>query len=133
MLGKGILWLSAVMFTAYGLLSLFSPATPAGFAGLGILNGDGFAEVGAMYGGLQTGLGLYCGFAALNRDYFRAGLLLLVFGIGALALARLLSLFLAPDAVSTYTWGALAYELFTTIVALLALKMAVPPISELKK
>lgn len=133
MVGKGILWLSAAMFTGYGMLSLFSPATPAGFAGLGILNGDGFAEVGAMYGGLQTGLGLYCGFAALNREYYRAGLLLLVFGIGALALARLLSLFLAPEAVSAYTWGALAYELFTTLVALLALKMGVRPISDLEK
>ena len=128
MLGKGILWLSAVMFTAYGLLSLFSPATPAGFAGLEILNGDGFAEVGAMYGGLQTGLGLYCGFAALNREYYRAGLLLLVFGIGALAFARLLSLLMSPEAVSAYTWGALGYELLTTIAALLALKMHKQPL-----
>ena len=128
MLGKGILWLSAVMFIGYGLLSLFSPATPADFAGLEILNGDGFAEVGAMYGGLQTGLGLYCGFAALNREFYRAGLLLLVFGIGALALARLLSLILSPDAVSAYTWGALGYESITTIIALLALKMRERPL-----
>lgn len=127
MLGKGILWLSAVMFTGYGLLSLFSPVTPAGFAGLEIVNGDGFAEIGAMYGGLQTGLGLYCGFAALNREYYRGGLLLLVLGIGALALARLLSLVLSPDVVSAYTWGALGYELFTTCVAAMALKMRVSP------
>ena len=133
MLGKVILWLSAVMFTGYGLLSLFSPTTPAGFAGLGILNGDGFAEVSAMYGGLQTGLGLYCGFAALNRELYRAGLLLLIFGIGALALARLLSLILSPDAVSAYTWGALGYESLTTIVALLALKMRERPIADSQK
>ena len=128
MLGKGILWLSAVMFTGYGVLSLVSPATPADFAGLGILNGDGFAEIGAMYGGLQTGLGLYCGFAAINREFYRAGLVLLVVGIGALTLARLLSLMLSPDAVSAYTWGALGYESLTTIVALLALKMRERPL-----
>ena len=45
MLGRTILWLSALVFIAYGLVSLISPAVPAGFAGLVMSNGDAFAEV----------------------------------------------------------------------------------------
>ena len=60
MLGKVILWVSAAMFIVYGLMCLFSPALPTGYAGLAMNSGDAFAEVGAMYGGLQTGFGIFC-------------------------------------------------------------------------
>ncbi len=33
MLGKFILWLSALVFIGYGLLGIANPALPAGFAG----------------------------------------------------------------------------------------------------
>ena len=56
MLGKIILWISAVMFIGYGVACFFSPALPAGYAGLTITSGDAFSEMGAMYGGLQTGI-----------------------------------------------------------------------------
>ena len=59
MLGKTILGVSALILISYGAVCLISPATPAAFAGLIISNGDAFAEVGAMYGGLQTGLGRF--------------------------------------------------------------------------
>ena len=58
MLGKGILWISALLFTGYGMVSFFAPGIPTDFAGLAIMNGDGRAEIGAMYGGLQTGIAL---------------------------------------------------------------------------
>ena len=122
LLGKAILGLSALVFIAYGLVSLLTPSVPAGFAGLQMSNGDAWAEIGAMYGGLQTGIGFFCVMALVKPDYFRAGLLLLVIGIGALALARLLSLVTAPDPVTAYTYGALIYELVTVGLALLALR-----------
>ncbi len=121
MLGRTILWLSALVFIAYGLVSLMSPAIPAGFAGLIMSNGDAVAEIGAMYGGLQTGVGLFCLMAVLRLEYYRAGLLLLVTAIGALAMARLLSLLIGTDTVTAYTWGALAYEIVTAILAAIAL------------
>jgi hypothetical protein len=121
MLGRTILWVSALVFIAYGLVSLISPAVPAGFAGLVMSNGDAFAEVGAMYGGLQTGIGLFCLMAAIRHEYYRAGLALLVTGIGALALARLISALISTDTMTVYTWGALAYELTTTTLAAIAL------------
>lgn len=111
--GRFVLGLSACAFIGYGLTSLVSPEIPAGLAGIAINNADGFAEIGAMYGGLQTGIGLFCLLALTRKDFYRAGLVLLVMAIGALALARLLSVLLSTEDVSSYTYGALAYE-FTT-------------------
>lgn len=60
LLGKTILAISSIVFIADGLVSLISPAIRAGFAGLRMTSGDAFTRIGAMYGGLQTGLGLFC-------------------------------------------------------------------------
>ncbi len=84
-------------------------------------NGDAVAEIGAMYGGLQTGVGIFCLVAVIRLEYYRAGLLLLVTAIGALALARLVSLLIGTDPVTVYTWGALGYELVTATLAAIAL------------
>lgn len=124
MLGKIILWISAVMFISYGLACFFSPGLPAGYAGLAMTNGDAFAEIGAMYGGLQTGFGLFCLLAALKPEYTRAGLVLLVLGIGLLAVGRLYSTLTGAEAVAGYTWAAMAYEFITAIIAGIALRKA---------
>lgn len=121
MLGRTILGVSALVFIAYGLVSLISPAIPSGLAGLDMSNGDAFAEIGAMYGGLQTGLGMFCLLAFLKSDFYRAGLMLLLLGIGAVAVARLISSLVTTDPVSAYTYGALAYEFATAILAATAL------------
>lgn len=124
MLGKTILAVSCLVFIAYGLVSLVAPAVPAGFAGLMMSNGDAYAEIGAMYGGLQTGVGLFCLLALIRAEYYRAGLVLLVIGIGALAAARLISALLTTDLLTAYTWGALVYELITVTVAGIALRQS---------
>jgi hypothetical protein len=122
LLGKTVLGVSALVFIAYGLVSLVSPGVPSSLAGLEMSNGDAFAEIGAMYGGLQTGVGLFCLLAFLKPDFYRPGLVLLIIGIGSLALARFISLVLATDAVTTYTYGALIYEIATTLLAAAALR-----------
>jgi len=121
LLGKVVLGISAFVFIAYGLVSLVSPEIPSGLAGLQMNGGDAFAEVGAMYGGLQTGIGLFCLLAVLKAEYYRAGLLLLVVSIGALALARSLSSLMAADTLTMYTYAAIAYEFATAILAAVAL------------
>lgn len=120
-LGKFVLGVSAIAFIGYGLVGLLSPAIPAGFAGLTMSNGDAFAEIGAMYGGLQTGLGLFCALAILKPDLYRSGLMLLAIAIGALALARLSSMLGAPDPLTAYSYGALGYEIITALLAFVAL------------
>lgn len=125
MLGKFVLWLSALVFIVYGLVSLIDPAVPAGFAGLVISNGNAYAEIGSMYGGLQTGLGVFCLLAAVRPDYYRSGLVLLVMGVGAVAAARLLSTLINGEPVTLYTWGACAYEGATALTAAIAWRKAV--------
>ena len=122
MLGKIILWISAIIFISYGLVCLFSPQVPAGYAGLSMTNGDAFAEVGAMYGGLQTGFGLFCLLGALKADLYRPTLAALLLVVGGLALGRLYSTLTGTDPVAVYTWGAMAYESTTAIIAFLALR-----------
>ncbi|MAT93789.1 MAG: hypothetical protein CME59_14445 [Halioglobus sp.] len=124
MLGKFVLWVSALSFISYGLACLLDPSLPAGYAGLAIENGDGFAEIGAMYGGLQTGFGLLCLLGALRAEAYRPALLMIVVVIGFLAVARLYSALVAAEALGGYTWGAMGYEFATAILAALALRGA---------
>lgn len=121
LIGKTILGLSALVFISYGLISLISPGIPTGLAGLEMSNGDAFSEIGAMYGGLQTGLGLFCLVALLKPEFYRSGLVLLVLGIGTLALARFIAFMMTSDAVTSYTYGALIYEFATATLAAVAL------------
>lgn len=122
MLGKFVLWLSAIVFIGYGLACLFSPALPAGLAGLVIGNGDALAEMGAMYGGLQTGFGAFCLLGALRADYYRPALLLLLLCIGGVALARCFWAFSTDELISGYTYGALVFEYSIAILAAVALR-----------
>jgi Domain of unknown function (DUF4345) len=122
MLGKFVLWLSAILFIGYGLACLVSPGLPAGYAGLALTNGDALAEMGAMYGGLQTGFGLFCLLGALRHNYYRPALVLLLLCIGALALARCYWAFAGDEIVTGYTYGAMVYEYATAILAALALR-----------
>lgn len=122
MLGKIILWISAITFIAYGLACFFAPDLPAGYAGLVMSNGDAYAEIVAMYGGLQTGFGLFCLLAAVKEEYTKAGLVLLVLCIGLLAIGRLFSTLSGAEAVAGYTWGAMAYEFATAVIAGIALR-----------
>ncbi|MFT6273942.1 MAG: hypothetical protein ACJAZ0_000030 [Halioglobus sp.] len=123
-LGKFVLWISAVVFISYGLICLFAPDVPADYAGLTMNNGNAIAEISAMYGGLQTGFGIFCLIAALNPSFHKQGLLLLVLCVGLLALARTYTTLVIPDPVSTYTWGAMIFEFAITTLAALALRKA---------
>lgn len=121
-MGKILLWFAGVIFLGYGLACFLSPELPARLAGLTIGGGDAYAEMGAMYGGLQTGFGLFCLLCALRADLYRAGLILLVITIGLLGLARLYLAFDADWMVTRYTWGALAFELTVAVLAAIALR-----------
>jgi hypothetical protein len=122
MLGKFVLWLSAIVFIAFGLACLFSPTLPASYAGLEFVTGDALPEIGAMYGGLQTAFGVFCLLGATKADYYRPALMLLLLCIGGLALSRCYWALTGGTEVGAYTYGAMAYEYFTAILAALALR-----------
>jgi hypothetical protein len=120
MFGKVILWLTAIAFVPYGLACFFWPDLPAGYAGLALTNGNAVAEISAMYGGLQTGFGLFCALAALRQEYFRAGLVLLILCLGLLSMGRFYQLVIGGQTVGAYTYGAMFYEFTTAILAAFA-------------
>ena len=122
MLGKIILWMSTLAFVSYGVIGLIDPTLPAEMAGLAILSGDGRAELGAMYGGLQTAYGVFCLLGALRTDLYRPALTSLVLMMGGLAVARLYTAVMADGGLGGYTYGAMAFEFATAILSLIALR-----------
>jgi hypothetical protein len=119
--GRILLGASALTFLAYGGISLYSPTIPAGIAGIEIISGDGFAEVSGMYGGLQTGIGLFCLLAFSKHAYYRPGLIILGLTMISLAIARLSGMLLTPVPVTLYSYGALAFEFVVAALAFFAL------------
>ncbi|MEC7107101.1 MAG: DUF4345 family protein [Pseudomonadota bacterium] len=115
-----LLGFSALLLLGYGAVSFFAPTVPADIAGLVMNDGNAYAEVGGMYGGLQSAIGLFCLIALLRQDYYRPGLALLGLTMGFLAMARLFSAWMTAAAITTYTYGALAFEFVTAALALLA-------------
>ena len=120
MQGKWLLGLCGLIFVGYGVACLIDPYLAANNASLTITNGDAFAEMAAMYGGLQTGFGLFCLLCAWRPALRHAGLLMLAFVVGGLALARGYGAFDADWMVGGYTWGALAFEAIVAALAALA-------------
>tara|TARA_B100000900_G_scaffold404748_1_gene413500 strand:- start:1641 stop:2039 length:399 start_codon:yes stop_codon:yes gene_type:complete len=119
--GRILLGASALIFIAYGTVCLFDPNVPAGFTGLEVPTGDAFAEVAGMYGGLQTGIGLFCLLAFFNREFYRSGLMALGLTMGALAMARMIAILATVQPVTAYSHAAFGYELVTAALAFLAL------------
>lgn len=124
MLGKIVLWISAILFIGYGIACFLNPQLPADGAGLSIVNGDGFAELAAMYGGLQSGFGIWCLLGALRPDLYRAVLTSLVIVVGLLAVGRLYGSVVGGGEFTAYTWGAMGYEFVTAVLAFVALRKA---------
>ena len=122
MLGKIILWVSTLAFISYGVMCLIDPTLPAEMAGLAILSGDGLAELGAMYGGLQTAYGVFCLLGALRTDLYRPALTSLVLMMGGLAIARLYTAVMADAGLGGYTYGAIAFESAIAILSFIALR-----------
>lgn len=112
----------ALVFVGYGLACAIDPTLPARLASLAITGGDGFAEMSAMYGGLQIGVGLFCAAGAFRASLRQPALLLLLLSIGLLALLRGLGIARTDELVTAYSWSALGFELSVTLVSALLLR-----------
>ncbi len=134
---KLLLALSGSVFLAYGIVCWINPELPARYAGLFIATHNGYAEMAAMYGGLQSSFGAILLVSAFLKGYLRPGLWLILICVGTLAAARgsvaisdLDSSFQVANSslgidmsssFTSYTWGALAFEVFLAVWAGLAL------------
>lgn len=117
MLGKIFLGLLAIIFTGYGLYCLVNPGVLSGAAGVAANTVTGTIELQAMYGGLQTALGVLCGLGAFRADFKRTAMTALLFVFAGLAVVRVSLAFMHGD-FSAYTVGAMSFESFCAVFLL---------------
>ena len=143
MFAQLLLGISGAMFFGLGVISWYDPEIPAEWAGLFISTHDAYAEIAAVYGGLQLALGSILLASAILREYLKAGLWLLFVCIGYIAVARGTSVLrklgsslhgadVDPSIEITsgytiYTWGTLGLEFTIALLALMALLTILHP------
>ena len=110
------LMLSVLLWLPYGLFCVFQPGYLSEAAGVVGSTPTGTTEIRAMYGGLQAGIGVMCGFALLRPNFAQPALTALCFLVGGLFLARLTG-FVIDGSGSQYTYGTLVFESSYAIAA----------------
>ena len=117
---KIVLGFTGIAFTGYGAYCALDPDVVARYSGLAFPTPGAVVEVRAMYGGLQTGLGLLLLYTATRPALHVHGLVMMLFALGGLALCRAFGLALAG--VDEYNAGAVVYESVSALLAFLALR-----------
>lgn len=120
---RAFLAVSALIWLPYGVLCFVAPGTLVEVAGVAPSSVTGTIEIRAMYGGLQSALGILAAAAFFQPTLRRPALLTLAFVCAGLFLARLLGALLGME-FSSYTAMALLFELLSGAFAtrLLALQ-----------
>ena len=116
MFARIFLVLSAVLWLPYGLYCLLQPHSLAETAGIAATTPTGITELRAMYGGLQTAIGVLALVGAIRGSVTRAALVAvgtLTFGLGS---ARLLGL-LIDGGFTGYTGMGLGFEWTSALVS----------------
>ena len=137
MFGQLLLGVTGAIFFGLGVVSVYDPEIPAGWSGIFIASQDAYAEIAAMYGGLEIAIGSILLASALIREYLKAGLWLLFVIISYIGIARAVTVLREldskfevagsqvdiemPSSFTSYTWGALGFEFIISILALIAL------------
>ena len=114
-----ILGLTGLAFAGYGVYCAIDLDVVIELTGVVFRSATPAVEARAMYGGLQTGLGLLFFNAAVNRRLTAYGLVAMVFVLGGLALGRALGMYL--DEIDEYNTGAFIYESSSAVLAAVAL------------
>jgi hypothetical protein len=120
---KAFLGIQALIFIPYGLYCLVNPEMLSGAAGLVANSQTGTIELQAMYGGLQTSVGVMCAMAAWQSRLQFSALTALSFIFAGLAVARVTLSLLYGD-FSGYTVGAMIFESVSLVLCLWLLKSA---------
>lgn len=115
-LARILLLAQICILAVFGLAYLLRPHEMSNLSGLLPLAPSAVTDVRAWYGGLPLGLALYL-LLALREAQLRTALLLLLVLYGALALTRLLGLFLDGGAQQTFNLYALLFEAVSAALA----------------
>jgi len=111
-----ILWTNGLAFIGFGVTCFFVPTFPAELIGYSLDTADSYIEIRAMYGGLQTVIGMFTLLGAIQADFRRASLILIMLVYQGLAIGRTAGLLLSPDQASTYTYGAGIFEVLMAVL-----------------
>jgi hypothetical protein len=114
-----ILGLTGAAFAGYGIYCAFDLDMIVQLTGLAFRTPSAAVESRAMYGGLQTGLGLLFLNSAVNSRMTPYGLVAMFFVLGGLALGRAFGI--SQDGIDPYNQGAVIYEAGSALLAAFAL------------
>jgi len=109
MVARLFLGFQAIIFIPYGLYCLVQPQMLSDGAGLTATTVTGVIELQAMYGGMQTAVGVLCALGAAVERYRNGALMALLFIFAGLAVPRV-SLALMNGEFSGYTTFAMIFE-----------------------
>ena len=119
---KPYLIFTVLVWLPWGLMCVFDLTLIADIIGVSGITASGNSDLRAMYGGVQTAVGLIAALALYDTRFFPNLLFTLAFVGSCLALSRSYGLFV-DDSSTAYTWGVMAYEYFAAISSLVWLRM----------
>ena len=114
---KLFLGVQALLFIPYGLYCLVNPHALQDSAGVVAVGTTGTIELQAMYGGLQTALGVMCALGVVRERLRFPCLFAMLFVFSGLAVVRV-TLGLMHGDFSSYTSVAMAFETISLLLLL---------------
>jgi len=121
MLTRLYLGAMALMFTAFGLFSLFRPDVMTSSLGVEVAGPNGTFEMRGVFGGVSLGAAALCASGALRASMIRPALWFIIAYMGGYCFARLASVGLG-DLPEPATWRFVAFEAVSLLIALWALR-----------
>ncbi len=114
---KPYLIFTVLVWLPWGLLCVFDTDTILQIIGVTSVHATGNTDIRAMYGGVQSGIGLMAAFSLYDQRHFKSFLLALAFIGSGLALSRSYGI-IVDGSGTPYTLGVIAYEYFAAISAI---------------
>lgn len=113
--------IEGLVFAVVGACTLVAPNAVAKWVEVMLPTAGATVDFMAIYGGFELGFGAFLVWCAVRKAYLPAGLLALVFGMGATAGARIIGM-ATQGAVKPLYSQMLAFEIGTAVLAALFLR-----------
>ena len=108
-MGRTVLWIMGLGFLAFGVAYLVDPHGMMSMVGVELDSASGAADVRAIYGGLEIGVGLFLLACARQDSWIPPGLLASAYAFSLVGGARLVGI-VRDQATDGMTFAALAIE-----------------------
>ncbi len=115
----------ALMFTAFGTVTMIDPIAMAASLGVDVSGPNGAYELRGIYGGVSFGAAALAAAGALHEQLRRPALWFLVAYMGGYILARVTALALGPAPTPDF-WAFIGFEATCLVLAVLSLRALRP-------